>query len=240
LQVYLFTAGGDEMVHDVCIRQNIRDRVLARRGRLHVFDHFGARETAMIIIDMQPTFVAPNSPAEVPAAREIVQNIAKTAAALRSRGVLIVWVTHANLAVRTGSDWDGFFNVFVADDVRERTIASLAQNSPDTQVWHEFDIASSDIHIFKNRYSALIHGASPLERILRSRGIENLFIAGTKTNVCCEATARDAMMLDFHVAMLSDCMAALSDDEHRATLETCIQQFGDVLTGRKAIALVGD
>lgn len=226
------------MVHEVGIRQEIRDRVVARRGRVHVFDHFASQQTAMVIIDMQPTFVAPGSPAEVPAARGIVRNISETAAALRDKGALIIWVTHANRAVGEGSDWDGFFNVFVADEVRKRTLESLARNSPDTQVWHEFNICDADIHIFKNRYSALIQGSSSLERILRSRGIRNLLIAGTKTNVCCEATARDAMMLDFNVVMLSDCTAALSSDEHRATLETFIQQFGDVLTGAEAIALV--
>jgi ureidoacrylate peracid hydrolase len=46
------------------------------------------------------------------------------------------------------------------------------------------------------------------------------------------------MMLDFKTVMLSDCCAALSDDEHRATLETFIQQFGDVLTGDEALALM--
>lgn len=225
-------------MHNVAIRQEIIDRVIARRGRLHIVDHLAADETAMIIIDMQPTFVAPASPAEVPAARGIVANIAATAAALRQKGALIIWVTHANRPVGEGSDWDNFFDHFVADDVRARTIASLAPGSPDTQIWHELECAEGDIHIFKNRYSALIQGASSLERILRSRGIRNVLIAGTKTNVCCEATARDAMMLDFCTVMLSDCTAALSDDEHRATLETFIQQFGDVLTGQQAVALV--
>ncbi len=87
-----------------------------------------------------------------------------------------------------------------------------------------------DLRLFKNRYSALIAGSSQLERVLRGRGIETLLIGGTKTNVCCESTARDAMMLDFNVVMVSDCLAALSDEEHRGTLENVIQQFGDVLT----------
>ena len=39
-------------------------------------------------------------------------------------------------------------------------------------------------------------------------------------------TARDAMMLDFKVVMVEDAIASLSDEEHRATLETIIQQFG--------------
>jgi ureidoacrylate peracid hydrolase len=45
------------------------------------------------------------------------------------------------------------------------------------------------------------------------------------------------MMLDYKVVLLSDCTAALSDDEHRATLENVIQQFGDVLTGSEALKL---
>jgi ureidoacrylate peracid hydrolase len=53
--------------------------------------------------------------------------------------------------------------------------------------------------------------------------------------VCCEATGRDAMMLDFNVVMVSDCLAALSDEEHRATLETMIQQFGDVMTAGEVL-----
>jgi ureidoacrylate peracid hydrolase len=73
---------------------------------------------------------------------------------------------------------------------------------------------------------------------LRSLGIRTLLISGTKTNVCCESTARDAMMLDFDVVMVADACAALSDEEHRATLETMIQQFGDVLGVDEVLALL--
>ena len=68
------------------------------------------------------------------------------------------------------------------------------------------------------------------------QGVDTILIGGTKTNVCCESTGRDAMMLDFNVVMVEDCCAALSDDEHQATLETFIQQFGDVLTSQEVIA----
>ena len=49
------------------------------------------------------------------------------------------------------------------------------------------------------------------------------------------STARDAMMLDFKVVMISDCCAALSDDEHLAALENTIQQFGDVMTANEVL-----
>ena len=40
------------------------------------------------------------------------------------------------------------------------------------------------------------------------------------------------------VAMVSDCLAALSDEEHRAALETFIQQFGDVMTSDEVLAVL--
>jgi len=226
-------------MHNITIRQEIIDRVLSRRRRHHIFDCFVPEETALVVIDMQPTFVAPDSPAEVPASRGIVENINTLAAALREKGATVIWVTHANSRLSGGSDWNGFFDRFVAEEVRDRTIESLAPGSPDTLVWNELKVHADDLHLFKNRYSALIPGSSSLERVLRGHSIKNLLIAGTKTNVCCEATGRDAMMLDFDTVMVSDCLAALSDEEHQASLETFIQQFGDVLAHQEVIELVG-
>jgi ureidoacrylate peracid hydrolase len=217
----------------VTIRQEIIDRVLARRGRLHWFDRLDPRTTALLVIDMQNTFCAPGSPAEVAASRELVEPINRLTGRLRALGVPVVWVLHANTHNAGRSDWELFFNHVVADDVRAKTIESLA---PGRQaVWSGLEQDSDDITVVKNRYSALANGASNLERVLRNLGIDTVLIAGTKTNVCCESTARDAMMLDFKVVMLSDCTAALSHDEHRATLETIIQQFGDVMTADEAV-----
>jgi len=225
-------------MHQTEVRQEIVDRVLARRGRYHIFDQLDPAKTALVVIDMQGTFVAPGSPAEVPTARGIVNNIDALASELRGLGVLICWVTHANRHTGSGSDWDGFFNNFVSEDVRARTIESLSPEGDGQKVWHEFTVAPDDLHVIKNRYSALIPGSSQLERILRSRRVRNVLIVGTKTNVCCEATGRDAMMLDFDTVMVSDCLAALSDDEHRASLETFIQQFGDVMTSAEVLAVL--
>ena len=220
-------------MHNVKMRQEIIDRVLARRGRYHWFDRLDPRRTALIIIDMQETFCAPGAPGEVPAARGIVTPINRLAGELRMMKVPIIWVLHGNTSADGRSDWELFFNHVVADAVRDRTLESLAPGRQ--EVWSGLEVAPTDQKIVKNRYSALISGSSGLERILRSFGIDTVMITGTKTNVCCEATARDAMMLDFKVVMVSDCCAALSDEEHRATLENMIQQFGDVMTSEEVL-----
>ena len=59
-------------MHEVAIRPEIIERVLARRGRLHLYDRLEARRTALVVIDMQNAFVAPGAPIEVPGARAIV------------------------------------------------------------------------------------------------------------------------------------------------------------------------
>jgi ureidoacrylate peracid hydrolase len=225
-------------MHNVEIRREIVERVLARRRRYHLFDRLEPARSALVVIDMQSAFVEPGSPAEVPASRGIVGNINRLAAGLREIGGTVIWVTHANIHTKAGSDWGMFFDNFVAADVRARTIESLAPEAPGQKVWRDMQVDPADVLLMKNRYSALIPGSSALERVLRSLGIENVLVAGTKTNVCCEATGRDAMMLDFRVVMVSDCLAALSDDEHRAALETFIQQFGDVMTADEVLAVL--
>ena len=220
-------------MHKVGVRQEIIDRVLARRGRYHWFEELDPRRTALLIIDMQELFCAPGAPAEVPGSRDIVEPINRLTEQLRAIGVPIIWVLHANTETGGRSDWELFFNYVVADEVREKTRKSLAPGNQ--QVWSGLTVDFSDTQIIKNRYSALIAGSSGLERMLRSLDIDTVLIAGTKTNICCEATARDAMMLDFKAVMVSDCCAALSDDEHRSALENIIQQFGDVLTSDEVL-----
>src|SRR5690606_27303694 len=73
--------------HPLAIPQYVLDRIEAKRGRLHVFDRFEPRATAMVVLDMQNFFVA-----EVETARSIVPNINRLAGAVRARGGLVAWV----------------------------------------------------------------------------------------------------------------------------------------------------
>jgi ureidoacrylate peracid hydrolase len=203
-------------MHPVGVRKEIVDRVLQRRGRYHLFDRLDPARTALVVIDMQSAFCAPGGPAEVPTSGGIVEPI---------NGL-----TNSRIGGR--SDWELFFNTIVADEIRESTLENLAKKQ---NIWTGLTTAPTDFTLLKNRYSALIPGSSQLERTLRGMGIDTMLIAGTKTNVCCESTARDAMMLDFKVVMVEDCCAALSDDEHRGALENIIQQFGDVMTADEVL-----
>jgi hypothetical protein len=44
------------------------------------------------------------------------------------------------------------------------------------------------------------------------------------------------MMLGYKVALISDCSATLTDEEHGAALNTFMMFFGDVMTSDEAVA----
>ena len=223
-------------MHDVTVRQEIVDRVLARRGRYHLYDSLDPGATAFVVIDMQNMFCEPGAPAEVPASRGICDNIDRLTGEVRAQGGLVIWVTSAATFANGKSDWESFVRNFVAEEVQARTIEAMKPGGHGEQIWHELEPDERDLFVRKNRYSALTPGASMLQTVLASHRIRNVLIGGTKTNICCESTARDAMQLDYRVVMVEDCNAALSDDEHRAALENVIQQFGDVMTADEAVA----
>jgi ureidoacrylate peracid hydrolase len=91
-----------------------------------------------------------------------------------------------------------------------------------------------DILIDKPRFGAF-HGTD-LDPILRARGIDIVIIAGSATNVCCETTAREAVVRDFRVFFLSDGTAtfgmgdASAAELQKATLATLGFLFAEVLT----------
>ena len=77
-----------------------------------------------------------------------------------------------------------------------------------------------------------------LDAMLRARGIDTLIVVGTATNVCCESTARDAMMLNYKVFFVSDGNACRTDAEHNATLASLMAMFADVRSTDEMIALL--
>jgi ureidoacrylate peracid hydrolase len=218
-------------MHTIAIPESIIAQVKAQRGKLNRYDSLIGPKTALVVIDLQNVFMLPGMPVEVPAAREIVPNANKLAAAIRQAGGKVVWV---KMCLEGQSE---AWRVFFEGDPRPGTLAQLTPGAPGFELHADLEVQPQDAIVVKRRYSAFIQGSSDIDRILREAGIDTVVIVGTLTNVCCESSARDAMMLNYRVVFVSDGNAALGDAEHNATLGSILRVFGDVRTTEETMAL---
>ena len=221
-------------MHKLSIPSELVERVTKRAGRPHPFDTIDPAKTALLIIDMQNYFMKPGFMGEVPHARSIVPNVNRMAAALRERGGHVVWIRNATNGTR--ESWSVLHDHLMTPESRDLRYATMDIEHEGHAPWSELDVRPQDGQIVKKRFSAFIDGSSNISSYLLERGIDTLLIGGTATNICCESSARDAMMLNFKVTMVADALATYTDAEHNASLATFYSIFGDVQTVDEAIA----
>jgi len=220
-------------MHNYVVPASVKDRVVSRMGKLLAHDSIEADHTALIVIDMQNYYCAPGFPQEVPMAREIVPNINRLAEALRAAGGAVAWIQMT--AIGALEHWANYQTRMLTPDRQKKRIAGLDEASEGFKLFSELAVLPGDLRVKKNNYSAFIPGSSDIDAKLKARAIDTVLIAGTATNVCCESTARDAMMLNYKVIMVSDSTAAFTDEEHAGSLNTFMLFFGDVMSTNEAI-----
>jgi ureidoacrylate peracid hydrolase len=216
-------------MHPFSVPQSVIDRVVARRGREHVNENLDPAKTALVVVDMQNAFMLPGvAHALCPMAEKIVPNINRLAQAVRESGGTVVWIktTFKDDALK---NWSTYFEMVTPQQGAKR-IAALTDGSRGHELWAALDVRPDDLIVEKNRFSAFIQGSSNLAEVLRKRGIDTVLITGTVTNVCCESTARDAMMLNFKTIMVTDGNAAVTDEDHSASLCAFYLTFGDIMS----------
>lgn len=227
----------EERLHRVSLPAYVAERLAERRGRPHAFESLEPARTALIVIDLQNGFMAPGQPAEMPVARAIVPNVNRLSEATRRAGGTVVWIqnTFDREAAQTWSVWR---TSFATGDWGQRMEEAFTPGNFGHEIYAGLTTAPDDLVVPKRRFSALVQGSSGLDQILRQRGIDTLIIVGTATNVCCESTLRDGMMLNYKCIMVSDANATRTDEEHNATLATVAVIFGDVRSTDEVIALL--
>ena len=220
-------------MHKYVLSDALKERRIRRQGKLTSHDRIDGTRAALVVVDMQNHFVAEDFPVEIPIAREIVPVINRLAGTVRASGGQVVWIQ--TTATGALEHWGNHHRYNLGPERAAIRLASLDESAEGFRLYPALDVQAGDLRVKKIKYSAFIAGSSDIDEKLKSRGIETLLITGTATNVCCESTARDAMMLDYRVIMVSDANAASTDEEHAATLNNFILFFGDVMTADEAV-----
>src|SRR6185369_754338 len=124
----------EAVMHTLSIPQSVVDRVVARRGREHVYDALDPTKTALVVVDMQNAFMLPGvAHALCPMAEHIVPNINRLAEAVRQTGGAVVWIktTFKDDALQK---WSTYFEMVTPQQGRKR-MAALAAGSQGHDLW---------------------------------------------------------------------------------------------------------
>jgi ureidoacrylate peracid hydrolase len=206
----------------------IARRVVARTGVEHPHADLDSKRTALVVVDLQNAFMDEEvGHAVCRMAREIVPNVNRLASVVRGVGGAVFWIKNT-FDNRSAFEWSNAQAMLTPANRKRRTEA-MSEGSKGQELWPELDVRPEDEIVRKYRFSAFLPGTCDLPYRLRARGFDTVLITGTVTNVCCESSARDAMMSNFKTIMVSDANAAMTMEEHNASLAAFYAIFGDVM-----------
>lgn len=175
--------------------------------------------TALVIIDMQVDFAAPEGRlgqwgvdlSTVPPALAKAEALA---AAARKAGAPVVFVGLFTRPETDSGAWRERMRRRGGDPDSDSGLCRADEVGSD---WYGPKPLPGEAVVEKARYSGF-HDA-PLDGVLKGLGVDTLVVAGLTTECCVDCTVRDAFHLDYHVFLASDACAAYEPEVHAASLK---------------------
>jgi nicotinamidase-related amidase len=188
--------------------------------------------TALVIVDMIDEFVRPNwSPYWIPEATAQVPVIRAVSQAFRRAGAPVIYLAY-EVALRG-------LNFPVTDmrvPIGQPAAEYVDQLLRKVAIYEELAPEPDDLVVLKHCYSGFHQ--TPLESVLRSLGVTTIVIAGTMTNFCCGATAREAFWRGFDVVFGSDINSTDDQGLHDAEIRTLRRGYARIATAAEIIAAI--
>jgi len=210
------TAYSEEQVRDLARR--------AYHGGTASFAIERAR-SALVVVDMQDEFVRPGwTPFWVPGATKLVPRLQKAIDRCRALGVPVVWTVFSRTHHYLDRPAAGAFMPNRYPEIGSPDPAWFR----DGRIWNELVPRADEVLIHKPSYGAFWD--TPLERILSNLRRDTIIVAGTLTNFCCGATARQGYERGFKVVVASDLTATDDPDLQEAELQVLRKGYALVLT----------
>lgn len=189
---------------------------------------------ALVNIDMQNAFVE-GTPLSAPNGKRIIAPINRLAEACRRAGIMVIHTLHVTRA-------DGS-NLGTMGELCEPVRAGYIREGSETAKLHPgIEVKEGDILLYKPRYGAFT--GTDLDQLLRANGRDTIIVTGICTNVCCETTAREAGMRDYHVFFMNDATETFPigdvgvDDIKRVVHATLSILFANVIPLDEMIARI--
>jgi ureidoacrylate peracid hydrolase len=183
-----------------------------------------AKKTALVLIEFQNDFtteggVLHGAVKPVMDSNNMLQNAVDTVSKAREAGVTIVHVPISFVA--------GYYEITshpygILKGVVDNN--AFIKGSWGGAITNEMTPAKGDI-IIEGKRGLDTFGSTNLDFILRSKGIENMVLAGFLTNCCVESTMRTGYEKGYNVFTLTNCTGATSLEEQDAAIKFTYPMF---------------
>ncbi len=190
------------------------------------------KETALLVIDLQKGFVDEGAFCEVPAARKMLPRLKELIEACRRRSIPIIYTRMSHQFMRST-----IYPELWPDHFKKDGTPILAPGSKEFELIDGLKVEKGDILLDKDRYSAFF--GTPLDLILKEKGVKTIIITGLASNVCCESTAREGFFLSYRVIFVDDLNVTLNDEMHHWAVENIRLVFGYVLSSNQLLEKLG-
>jgi nicotinamidase-related amidase len=176
--------------------------------------------TAVIVVDMQNDFCALEGlwgrlGLDLGMTAKILPRVRMLLAAARRAQVPVIYIQMTNLPDFSSQSPSRLrYSVLKLKLSPDQVICK--KGSWGAEILSEIAPEPGELVIQKWRYSAF--DGTPLNQVLRSKGIQTVVVCGTTTSVCVEGTARDAFTHDYYTAVPTDCVSDVRIDWHEASL----------------------
>ena len=183
-------------------------------------------ETALLLVDALNEFLADGGklwPATkaVADATGTIPNLKRLTEGCRAAGIK---VAHANHHTNEGGEYLSFKHP-TPSHRRVNDLGLFLKGSFGVEVHADVAPQPGDL-IAQEHWTSSGFAGTDLDMLLRQHGISRVVVAGNRVNTCIDATGRYAVELGYHSTLISDAIAAFSDDEMRATIETNWPAYG--------------
>ncbi len=156
----------------------------------------------------------------------VIPAIQRLLAFFRRHGLPVVFLTYAS-ETDDGRDLNPLLRA--RNDQRRRAIgvpSVFPKSAPEARILDALEPREGELVLNKTSQSAFV--STPFEPTLRDLGIDGVLVTGVVTNVCVEATARDAADRGLKTVIVEDGCAAWEPTFHEATLRSFRKFLGRV------------
>ena len=183
-------------------------------------------ETALLLVDALNEFLAEGGklwPYTQPIAEATgtIPNLKRLTEGCRAAGMTIAYANHHT---NEGGEYLSFRHP-TPSHRRVNDLELFLKGSFGVEVHEDVKPQPGDL-IAQEHWTSSGFAGTDLDMLLRQHGVSRVVVAGNRANTCIDATGRYAVELGYHTTLISDAIAAFSDAEMKATIETNWPAFG--------------